>query len=70
MSYYYEGQERTTDYRTDGRMSVSEMISLLSHLNSEAQRPWIESFAYRYDENGNRSDLVITTTNDRPHKTA
>lgn len=68
MSYYYDDQMRATDVSTDGRMSIGELISLLQHLNSESQRPWINSFHYRYDEKGNRTYVALVTCNDRPHK--
>lgn len=70
MTWYYEDQARTTDYSTDGRMSISEVIGLLQHLNSHdgsIQRPWIDSFHYRYDETSNKSYVSLVTMNDRPH---
>ncbi|HEY6019178.1 MAG TPA: hypothetical protein VIY48_04540 [Candidatus Paceibacterota bacterium] len=69
MTYYYDGQTRTTDYWVDGRMSIGEVISLLNHLNdaNTYERPWIDSFYYQYSEDDNRSHLVIMTCKDRPH---
>lgn len=69
MSYYYEGQTRSTDVSTDGRMRISELVSLLQHLNSETQQPWVDSFHYRYDETGNKTYVSLVTCIDRPHPT-
>lgn len=68
MSYYYEGQKRFLEFSTDGRMSVSEVVSLLSHLNSEQyERPWIDTFEYVYDENENKTTIALVMCRDRPH---
>jgi hypothetical protein len=68
MSYYFPDQERTHKIEITGRMSVGELISLLRHLDSETQRPWIDSFEYLYMEGSNLTQLTITVMNDRPHK--
>lgn len=72
MTYYYEGQKRFTECSTDGRMSISEVISLLNHLNDVAsyERPWIDTFEYVYDEQNNRTHIALVTCKDRPHDVA
>ena len=66
VTHYHDEQARTIEYETDGRMSLSEVVSLLGHLNNDYQRPWINSFYYSYGHD-NRTRMVITVTNDRPH---
>lgn len=67
MAHYYDGDERVITQTMVGRMSVRELLGLLTHLSNDYDQPWLDMLTYRYDEGSNVTQVTVKLMKDRLH---